>query len=288
MKRVRGYAEWSPKPVNLKRVTDAINVLDEYRYQLPLTVRQIYYRMVSKDQIDKTDKGYKNLAEALNRARRAGRIPMDYIRDDGIKESDPDGYGSFETLENCINQALKEGDLNRDVGQPFHQIVLCEAAGMLPMLAAVADDFGVKVLSSGGFDSLTAQHSLAKAIEDDGRPAKLWHLGDHDPSGEAVHVALFENVMSFCGDLREIDTNRLAVTPAQIRRYNLPGKPPKKTDARAFTSEVTVQCEAIPPDVLQDILRDALSKEYDKSIYNAERATFEAKRSSYLQDRDHE
>src|SRR5262249_20933458 len=50
---------------------------------LPLTVRQIFYRLVGAHGYDKTEHAYKRLGEHLNRARRARIIAMDDIRDDG-------------------------------------------------------------------------------------------------------------------------------------------------------------------------------------------------------------
>ena len=50
---------------------------------------------------------------------------------------------------------------------------------------------------------------------------------------------------------------RLAVTREQADRLGLPSAPPKPTDRRRFTGD-TVQCEAIAPDVLAGILRDAI------------------------------
>jgi hypothetical protein len=59
------------------------SVLDEYLEHLPLTVRQVFYRLVGVYEYDKTEKAYARLAECLNRARRAGVISWDVIRDDG-------------------------------------------------------------------------------------------------------------------------------------------------------------------------------------------------------------
>ena len=47
------------------------------------------------------------------------------------------------------------------------------------------------------------------------------------------------------------------MTREQADRLGLPTAPPKATDKRRFEGE-TVQCEAIAPDVLSGILRDAI------------------------------
>src|ERR671916_2028202 len=44
--------------------------------------------------------------------------------------------------------------------QPAYVQVLCEAAGMVPMLARAVRRYRVAVASSSGFDSLTVKHDL--------------------------------------------------------------------------------------------------------------------------------
>jgi hypothetical protein len=55
------------------------------------------------------------------------------------------------------------------------------------------------------------------------------------------------------------------VTPAQIARYRLPTAPPKQSDKRAFTGE-TCQVEALPPDILAQILRTAIEQRIDQRV----------------------
>ena len=64
----------------------------------------------------------------------------------------------------------------------------------------------------------------------------------------------------------DIRFSRLAVTPSQIDELRLPTAPAKPTDRRSFTGE-TVQCEAIPPDVLAAIIRTAIEERFDQNAY---------------------
>jgi len=90
--------------------------------------------------------------------------------------------------------------------------------------------------------------------------------GDLDPSGEHLFTSLAEDVAAMCQTLcgAEPAFTRLAVTREQANRLDLPTAPPKPTDKRRFTGD-TVQCEAIAPDVLSGILRDAITarRDYD-------------------------
>ena len=78
-----------------------------------------------------------------------------------------------------------------------------------------------------------------------------------------------EDVQTIAHDLglgSEIRFSRLAVTSAQITEFSLSTAPPKPTDQRSFTGE-TVQCEAISPDVLADIVRAAIENRSDAAAY---------------------
>ena len=55
------------------------------------------------------------------------------------------------------------------VDQEQDVIVWCEAAGMVPQLAAVAEPYSVHVFSGSGFDSLTTKKRLADRVIGAGR-----------------------------------------------------------------------------------------------------------------------
>ena len=90
--RPRGFAPWAPRPATIMLLDQVRSVVAEYREHLPLTVRQIFYRLVGAHGFDKTEQAYERLCEALNRARRADLLPMDVIRDDGGRKVEPEGW----------------------------------------------------------------------------------------------------------------------------------------------------------------------------------------------------
>jgi hypothetical protein len=123
------------------------------------------------------------------------------------------------------------------------------------------------VISSGGFESDTEKHRLAVDLAEDARPTEVLQIGDHDPSGAHLFLALAEDVEAFTRELGgEVKFTRLAVTPEQIERLGLATAPPKATDHRAFVGE-TCQAEAIPPDILAEILRDAIEVRIDRKVF---------------------
>jgi len=262
MSRVRGFAPYNPRGKSLALIESVQAILNEYREQLPLTLRQIYYRAVTKKLLDKTERDYSRLCEVIGRARRGKLIPMSAIRDDGFRKVEPDGWNNEQHLIDAIFQTINGFRLDRQSNQKERLILWCEAGGMVPQLATVAEDYGVPVCSSGGFDSLTAKHDAAQWISDMERVTVL-HLGDHDPSGVHMFSALNEDVNQFIEHFGgDVTFTRLAVTPEQIEQHKLPTAPPKPTDKRSFTG-LTTQCEALDPKALAEIVRGAIESRQD-------------------------
>lgn len=114
------------------------------------------------------------------------------------------------------------------------------------------------------------KHNLGRLYGGMGKPVVVLHVGDHDPSGEHIHTSLEEDLMAFAdhygGTARVV---RVAVTPEQQALYQLPTAPPKKTDRRSFASSFTVQAEALPPDLLGQIVEEAIRDHLDLEILAA-------------------
>lgn len=263
--RPRGFAAWKPQAETAALLADVQQVLTTYSASLPLTGRQIFYRLVATAGFDKTELAYKRLLNLLNRARRAEIIPMEYIRDDGAIAT---GEGRFESpshfLAACHDWA-STFELDLLQFQPQHVEVICEAGGMVPQLERVARPYGVAVRSSGGFDSTTVKHQLGKTYGALGKPITVLHIGDHDPSGEHICSNLAEDVGAFAAGYgcKSMQVLRVAITPEQQATFDLPTAPPKSTDRRSFDSDFTVQAEALPPDQLAAIVRDAIEQQLD-------------------------
>jgi hypothetical protein len=62
-------------------------------------------------------------------------------------------YETHETLHNYYERSLH-------ADQPAYVAVLCEAAGMVPMIGRAVRNYRVEVASSSGFDSLTVKYDL--------------------------------------------------------------------------------------------------------------------------------
>lgn len=260
--RPRGFASWRPQGDAMALLDDVEAVLEAFRSFLPLTIRQIFYRLVATTGFPKTEKAYKRLGQVLNRARRAGLVPWDAIRDDGFHKPVSLGWQDVGSFLDAVRHTVGTFTLDRQQRQRRRVVVWCEAGGMVPQLERVAREFSAPVYSSGGFDSVTVKHQLASEFASMG-DVLVFHIGDHDPSGVHVFGSLDGDIRAFLNNMGgSAEFVRLAVTPDQITAHNLPTSPPKPTDRRVFDGD-TVQAEALPPDVLASVVRNAIVSSLD-------------------------
>src|SRR5262245_66542831 len=130
--RVRGFAPWSPEQATLALLDQVRGVLDEYADHLPLTIRQIFYRLVGAHDYEKTERAYQRLVEHLNRARRARIISMDVIRDDGGVISEPDNWESAEQFIATI-RAMAKSFTVRFAPRATEVLRCCELTRCVPL-----------------------------------------------------------------------------------------------------------------------------------------------------------
>jgi hypothetical protein len=194
---VRGYADWNPKPEALYWVHRTRQVLDAYSDYLPLSVRQIFYRLVAEHDYEKTEAGYGRLTGILSRARRAGLLPWEAIRDGGLGRTvEANYFANGDHFERSVRKWAEELHLDRQRDQAQVIELWCEAGGMVPILEGIADPYSCQVSTGGGYDSVTAKHNLAERAGE--RAAKglktvVLHVGDFDASGEDMCEVLRED-----------------------------------------------------------------------------------------------
>jgi hypothetical protein len=269
-RRPKGYADWRPQAKTRELLEQVNTVFVEYTDFLPLTVRQVFYRLVASFGYEKTEHAYNRLAEAIVRARRARLIEWDAIRDDGVVIYSPDFYDSVVTFWDDTGRRAKAYRRDRQAGQDYRVELWCEAAGMAPQLARVGNEFSVPVFSSGGFSSLTAVRSIVERARVQDVPTVLLHVGDFDPSGESIFQAMAEDAQAFLREdrllaLQELHPFRVALTAEQVDEYDLPTSPAKASDSRsAAWTGGTCQLEALAPDQLANLVEDAILAWFDE------------------------
>jgi hypothetical protein len=256
----RGFIEWRPQQRTLEQIDQIRAILARYEDVLPLTLRQLFYILVAAQSIAKTNKAYRALGYSVRKARRARLIDFDAIADDS--SSLPAGLVGFDRAGDLswrIGRAVRTFDLDLQLGHSRRLLLWCEAAGMVRQLRSAASAYDVLVVASGGFDSVTDKHGIAKLIALAGEPFEVLHIGDLDKAGEDIFTVLEEDAGAFGAALgADVTFTRLALTERQVELYGLPAAPPEMTGGR-----LVVQAEALPPDILADLVDDAIRSRLD-------------------------
>jgi hypothetical protein len=83
-------ARWGFQPWNRTARVDAVfrqvlEVFEEYEAQRPLTIRQVFYRLVAAHGFAKTEQAYRRLCYYLDSGRRSREVPFEWVRDDGLR-----------------------------------------------------------------------------------------------------------------------------------------------------------------------------------------------------------
>jgi hypothetical protein len=297
--RPKGYAAWRPQAKSRVLLNQVREVLRDQHAYLPLTARQVFYRLVGAYDYPKDENAYERLLEKLNRARRAGLIPFDHLRDDGASAMCPDHYAGTDDFYGYVNRLGSRYERDKLARQEVDIRVYCEAAGMMPQLARTCDPYSVPVYSCSGFDSLTAKYGLARHCVEtytyQGRSTVILHLGDLDPSGVSIYKSMKEDILAFISkDVPSVEDpedvaffERVALERYHINEYGLTTYPPKITKkamnshgARGWAERGwrTCQLEALPPDILADELVRSIEMFLDAEVLAEDRRVEEQER----------
>jgi hypothetical protein len=123
-------------------------------------------------------------------------------------------------------------------------------------------------MSVRGYPSLSFLHASAEKMAASGKPTVIYYFGDYDPSGVHIPKKIAEELRAFAPNAT-IVFHRMAVTPEQIEKWNLPTRPTKTTDSRAKTfQDESVEVDAIEPDDLRELVGDCITTCIDQDTLN--------------------
>jgi len=248
-------------------------VLDYYNKLklLPITIRQLYYEMVTKNIIANNLKEYKKFVKLMTYARENYIIPYNNIVDSTRGLDTPI---QFDHLKNLRHVCLTNYKLKRWEDQEYYIEVWVEKDAMASTLLDISQKYCVPFMSNRGYSSTTAMHDANRRFKYQifkrKKQCKIIYLGDHDPSGLDMDNDIMERVL----DVNHHEVlERIALTKQQIDDYNLPPNPAKLDDPRAKSyistyGEDSWELEAYPIKELRELLEDKLRSYIEFSKYN--------------------
>ncbi len=228
-----------------------------------MTVRQLFYRLVSAELLANSRADYCRVSRVLTKARERGKIPFEWIVDRSRPTYAPSVFDNLRdglrALQDCYRKDYWQT-------QPCHVEVWCEKDAVVGSIQVVADELGVTVRVGRGFNSTTRVYEIAQLFASITKPIRVFYLGDHDPSGRAIETDTYNRVLDRgSGDF---ELARLAIHAEDIAEFNLPPLRVKDSDSRATSfrslhGDECVELDALPPGELRDRIREAIEKLLD-------------------------
>lgn len=152
-----------------------------------ITLRQLYYLVVSAGLIPHEANFYRRLSKHVALARRAGTFPdlLDPLRRVHVADHWRDVADFAEEMPDWFR-------LDRTRGQEHALYLAAEKDTLRMMCTDVVFDLGVPVLVVRGYASQTYVKEVRRRVRADPRPAVLQWVGDFDASGEDVERDFLE------------------------------------------------------------------------------------------------
>lgn len=256
----------------LQEVKIILNDLQEY---WPLTLRQIFYQLVSKGIIDNTTSRYTMLSNLLKNGRLQNEIPWEAMEDRGRIFEDHTGYidkSSF--IYNELYYFLNGYKKNLLSDQERTIEIWIEKDALRTVFNKVAEKFSIPVVVCRGFSSISFIKNYVDRIEKQSNhfPTILYY-GDLDPSGWQMPIVLKETLQY--NFYHAPDIHRGALNEDQVLKYNLPNDPDalKSTDTRAKNyvkqfGNLAVELDALHPQDLTEIVQKDIISFIDVDKYN--------------------
>lgn len=274
----------------------AYDVLAASPYEM--TLRQLYYALVSVGAIPKVEPAYAKLKRVVKDLREDGTVPWEWLVDHTRSVFQARTWDGIEGLLGD-SARLYRRDLMRS--QPVAIQLWAESDSIGSVIARVADRYCIPTFIGRGYGARGYLWNAARdavAAREAGKTVHILHVGDHDPSGEDIYRDVEETIRLYAlaidwhhpvsavrrylrRQCMEDDAlfrwevaaqtdwlvfERLALTAEQVEQYELPARPPKASDSRTanFTGKGSVEVEALPVDVLNALVEDAILSRIDE------------------------
>jgi len=252
------------------------DILDDYESQgYKLSLRQLYYQLVSKAWIENSVKSYKNIGSLVSDARLAGYIDWDMIEDRGRNTV---SNSHWKNPGGILISSAYSFKIDKWENQPWHVEVMVEKDALSGVLEPICKKLDIGITANKGYSSSSTMYEIGQRIMNQGNKEKdicVIYLGDHDPSGIDMTRDVKERLELFSGGTW-IDVKRIALNWDQVEEWKPPENPAKETDSRfaKYAEEFgdsSWELDAVEPAKLAKLLTDTVEKlidfeKWDKSV----------------------
>lgn len=234
------------------------NMWHEFGYETGIHLRRIHYQLVSQEDPRKHNgEPYENtincwlhLGQASRLARYLDYVPVSAFID--RRNPDPHIFQEYEgsgrsvlswNLDNPYwNIPLSETEFTLDLpeasiygynytadDQDYHIEIWAEKSAMNDVLIPICRNLGINLITSLGFQSITAVVEMLDRVKECGKEARIFYISDFDPAGDNMPTAVARQV-EFWLRGSDVKLTPLVLTKDQVKQYRLPRIPIKDTD----------------------------------------------------------
>jgi hypothetical protein len=250
-------------------LADVLAVVDRYAQMgYKMSLRQLYYQMVTEKVIPNQQKYYAKLSKVLSDARLCGIVDWDIIED---RTRRPYRKSNFQGAKELMESAIYSLRLPRHYDQENYVELWTEKDALYSVLQPIADDYHVPLVVNRGYSSSSAMYRSFNRFRYKHQKPIIIYLGDHDPSGLDMDRDINDRMEMFGVEMK---IDRLALTKSQINKHSLPPDPAKITDPRirGYIEEHgkgSWEVDALSPPILDKLVRSKLETYIDMDKYNA-------------------
>ena len=273
------------RPRRTRAAIDGIKqaILDVISDDPPMTVRQVFYQLVARGVIEKTEAQYQQtVIRLMTDMRIADELPFEWVIDESRRRRITQ---TFESITNALEYTAKFYRRSALEAADDYLEIWCEKDALSGLLWEVTSDYDVPLMVSRGMPSLTFLHGTAQEIahaEESGKSTSIYQFGDWDPSGVLIPKSIEARLEQMCEELgcEPPYVERVALTKAHITEFNLPTRPTKRDGnrhANSFEGE-SVELDALPPRILREMVREVIGRHISTRMLTGIRAAEESER----------
>jgi len=237
---------------SIKRLEIILQILNEYKEYLPLTLRSIHYLFLSRNDDPDLYITYQSLSNLISDARYAGIIPFDWIIDNSsYTRNEP---FSVEDLAYSYYPDAWKNQRN------YIEFVV-EKYAIHNVMSKTTRPLYIITTYSTGFLSDTRAWDIANRMYDkQDKNRYIYTFSDYDPSGESMprvnEEKIRECLMILSEDDPDIHFEKLILTEQQVGEYNLLPKVVETKDPRSlnWNNKYFTEIDAMEPKSLYNII----------------------------------
>ena len=267
-------------------INEAVEILTA---EHPMTLRQCFYRLVSREIIKNNKPDYQMLSRILTKARNDERVDFAWIADRSRPTYAPCVFDNPAAYAETVKRIYRKDYWKT---QSRYVEIWTEKDSVTGSIEDVTDELGVTIRVGRGYSSTTRAHEIAqhfRSMLNQGKYIRVFYLGDFDPDGEVIEQDIARRINGYIaksyasesawasighsGEHHFFQIERLAIDGDDIEEFNLPPLRVKDTSAnsKAFRRKHGNKCvelDALPVSELRDRIRQALTNLIDHELWD--------------------